>query len=100
MKIDVTRAILDLDGRPVAIEGEPALTLRSAIVNALLTPLKGDEALNGPSKLKNWLLAQRIHGDDSPDMKAEDIALVKERVGRGYTALVVGRVYEMLDPEG
>lgn len=102
MKIDVTQPIVDLSGRPVpegAEEGSPVLTLRSAIVTALLTPFKGDETMEGPAKLKHFLLAQRVHGDDAPDLKAEDIALIKARIGKGYAALVVGRAFELLDPE-
>jgi hypothetical protein len=94
MKINVAQPILDLDGKQ--IDGEA--TLRKACVQVLLNPLKGDDGQSGQDKASLFALAMQINSEDEPDLAIEDWAKIKERVGRGYGPLVVGRVYAMIDP--
>ena len=93
MKIDVTVPMRNLDGEPV-----PDSSLRLIITESLLGVLRGDEGLDGPRKADLYALAFRIHHDDKPDLKAEEISLIKERIGRAYAPLIVGMSYKLLDP--
>lgn len=93
MKIKVTEAIVDLSGKAIG-----DLTLRSVCNEVLLGQIPGDESLGGAKKAEMFALAMRIHDEDEPDLKAEEISLLKDRIGRGYSALVTGRAYELLDP--
>lgn len=101
MKIDMTTVLLALDGKPIPIgPGEDSLnsTLRTIVENALLSPLRGDENVTGAKKAEMFILAMRAHTEDQCDMKAEEITMVKERIGRAFPPLIVGRAYEILDP--
>src|SRR5690349_20123329 len=93
MKIDLRQPIMDLDGKPM-----DDLTVGGAIEQALLIPAKGDDQLTGSAKLKLFLLASKLHGRDELDLAAEDVVLVKDRVGKLYTPIVIGRVWTALDP--
>jgi hypothetical protein len=102
MKIDFATSLLDLDGQPLQ-DGEEAVTLRKIAVNALLATLIVDghtpENLSGEAKIRNALLAEAIHTAKSAiDLKAEDVVLLKERVGRAYQPLLVMRAWALLDP--
>lgn len=94
MNIKLTELITDLDGSPAG----DGLTLGAAIEQALLIPAKGDDQLTGAAKVKLFMLASRLHGKESADLTAEDVVLVKERVGRLFTPIVVGRVWAAIDP--
>lgn len=94
MKIDVVQKILGLDGVPVAEDA----TLRKVCSEALLNTLRGDENMDGVAKAKLFSLALAISAEDEPDLALEDWAKIKERIGRGFTPLIVGRAYELIDP--
>jgi hypothetical protein len=91
MQIDLSSDLLDLDGNGVG------KTLSSFVVDALMAPTKGDETLSGTQKLEMFALAQKIHGSHkSISVQAADIMLIKDRVGKLYPPLVVGRIYAAL----
>ncbi|MDA3900076.1 MAG: hypothetical protein PF637_06105 [Spirochaetes bacterium] len=92
MKANFNTVILDLDGTPIKEGGKPVI-LKSAVVNILmLTDPKAEET--GEQKLKLFNLANKVmQSDAEEDYSAEDLALIKERVGKYGTSLVVGRVY-------
>lgn len=97
MKIDFSAPILDLDGKP--IEGD--LTLGSLSVNALLATLMDHgqpEQLSGTEKVRQAVLAQKIHSEKTIDLQAEDVALLKDRIGRSYAPLAVMQAWQLLDP--
>lgn len=95
MLVNITAEILDLNGA----SADPPLLLRTVLTEALLSPLRGDEGLVGGDKARHFRLAMRIAAaDTSIDLIAEEVALLKDRIGRGYPALVVGRAWDLLDP--
>jgi len=94
MKIDVTQILRDLDGKPI----DENATLRKACLEALLSPLKGDENMQGADKQALFALADRVHAETSPDLAIEEWAKIKDRIGRAYPPLIVGRAYAMIDP--
>ena len=83
----------DSDGQGNAIDA----TLRMACVNALLAPLGQGKSESGMDKVKKYELAKRIYAADEVELSAEDISLIKERVGTVYPAMIVGQVFEMLE---
>ena len=99
--IDVTQVINELGGGPVLVgeEGkEEVLTLRLVCTRSLTAILRQDDSVKGEEKLRRGMLAERIYVNDEVELKAEEVALVKELVGRLYGPLVVLRVWRMLDP--
>lgn len=95
MNVDFSASILDLKGNVIAPENEP-MTVSSVCVGALLATLKGDEGLGGNKKAEMFKLALKISDKAECDVSPEEIVLLRERVGRLWGPLVVGRVYEFL----
>ena len=99
--VDVTQGVFDFDGEPILVgeEGkERPLTLRLVCTKSLTAILRQDETAKGEEKLKRGILAERIYSNDEVDLKAEEISLVKELIGRLYGPLIVMRTWRMLDP--
>jgi hypothetical protein len=102
MLIDFSTAIRDFDGKE--IEDGGVVTLRSLSINALLAPLADasgrPEQLPGTEKVRLATLAQAIHTSaEKLDFKAEDITLLKERIGRAYSPLIVMQAWKLLEGE-
>jgi len=116
-KIAASRSLLPAQTRWVTIEGEPlewttqacetcgrpvetaAMTLRSICTNALLTQQRAEANLPGEKKVWRYKLALQIANEDVIDLPPKDVATLQELVGKLYAALVVGQVWEMLDPK-
>lgn len=87
-----------------AINGEPLLdaeskeakviTLGVVTTNALLAPVQED---SGVQKAKKYKLAIKTVDEKELDLEAEDIAMIKECIGKGYAPLVVGQCFDILD---
>lgn len=87
--------ICDLDGKPF----QDGSTVKSAILQALVSALPGDEKEGRENKLSMFGLQLKVHAaSNETAFTAEEIAMIKDRVSRGYPALVMGRVFEVLDP--
>jgi len=93
--MDLTKPLTDLEGNAFA----DGATYKTVLLGALLNVLRGDETLTGEQKFKLYALSMKIN-DTAADCKiaAEDVVLLKDRVGRAYPPLVVGRVFALLDP--
>lgn len=96
MIIDMNATINDLKNQPVIGDGNKPVLLRDVVQGALLATLKNDENISGVKKAKFFSLAM-LCNQDEVDLKADDIVLIKERVGIAATPLAVGRAYELLD---
>jgi hypothetical protein len=93
MKIKLDTEFKTLKGETV-MEGEGALTLKSVITGAVLMP---NENLTGKEKANRYGIAVRVEAaGKSIELEVEEVALIKEDIGKFYSALVVGQAYEML----
>lgn len=96
--------IVDKDGKKTT-KKFPPFTLRKVCENVLLAP-NTDEAgepkeINGEEKAKRYDLAKRLYaGIGLVDLRAEEIALLKELIGKMYPTLTSGQAWEILDPHG
>jgi len=109
MKINVTQQLTELDGTPMVTgrqicqvcgsvigESEP-MTIRLAATRALTAQYRDELDLAGEEKVARFHLALRLTDETEPDLKAEDIVLIKSVVGKMYGPVVVGRVWNILD---
>jgi len=97
MKIDLSTKVSNLDGTPIPdADGKPT-TLRSIFCNVLTTQQQG-ETISGVEKVKRYNLATRIYSSDEIDLGIDDIKLLRDLVADGYVPLVVGQVWNILDP--
>lgn len=109
MKINLDQPILDFKGNPVLIENskdKDPLTLKSAFFTALSEPAletnaQGQnvpEQLPADQKMRMYKLCNTIINGGEVDLSVEDIAFIKERVGKVFISpLVYGRVSEILE---
>lgn len=94
-KFNLNQPIPNLEGEPLK-QGDKVLTHGAVIRNALMQPVEGD---TGSQKLRKFEVGLKCATDES-ELSAEDITLIKKCVGDMYAPLVVGRVFNLLDPKG
>jgi hypothetical protein len=100
MKIDFSGQITNLANQPVKDEAEKPLTLGSVAIAALLNNMPGDDALSAEKKVTLAVIAQQVHNAEGEvSLSVEDVALVKERIGKAYGPLVVMKAYQLIDAE-
>ena len=106
MKIDFDTPILDLTGTPLMektlVNGEPKdvpITIGSITAGSLLTPLPADQNMSGKDKADLFNLALRVY-KGVVDLSIEDVAKIKDRVGKTHNNLAVGRVWQILEGTG
>lgn len=104
-KIDLTQELRDAQGRPFIyqIEPDPAkprpMTLADACVNALETTTQDDSRLTGEQKFKMDELARQILSKSATPLTVEQIAILKERIGKIYSPAVIGAAWRLLEEQ-
>jgi len=98
MKINLNQAFKNLDGTTVK-QGDDEITLCVVACNSLLSDLP-DEKLTGDKKAHRGKLAMTIHGEDCIDISIEDVALIKELIGKMYGPLIVAQANYFLESSG
>ena len=93
MKVNLTAVLKDDKG----IEVEDG-SLKTLLVNALFSNLKGDETLDGKKKYEMYTLSKKIsEAEEEVELSAEEITLLKDRVGKAYVVLFMGQIWDMLE---
>lgn len=96
MKINFNIELKDMDGKPIMETKDKPLLLDKVCVNAVLSEIP-DEKTTGEQKLQRFQLAKKIYGAGEIDVTAEEIVLLKDKIGKLYLPLVVGQVFEILE---
>ena len=97
--INFTTVLHGFDGKAITgPDGKTSLTLGDVAVGALETPIEEDRNMAGSEKFKRDQLARKIYGAKSVELSVEEVALVKERIGKVYGPIVVGPAWSLLDP--
>lgn len=99
MKIDLDTVLCDLKGVPLKETPEKDFTLGAACCTALLNPFSDEQNLDPKEKFNRYKLAQKISDGGERDLSVEDVATLKKLIGKAFPPLVVGRCYDILDPE-
>jgi hypothetical protein len=96
VKLDFDAKILNLKNEPLK-ESDDDMTLGSVICSVMLNVIPEDQNGTGQKKMQMFRMAQLASQGGEADVKAEDIVLLKDRVAKMCGALIVGRVYDLLD---
>lgn len=104
MIINVKAPIMSIEGTPMkeTLEKDsPNVMLKTIFVNALLFNDQ-DKNLDGNEKMNRWKLAERIMAASNTesgelDAKVEEVAKIKELVGKFFPTGVVGAVYSAIE---
>lgn len=95
MKLNLQRALLTIKGDLVRSPSGEAVSLRDVLVDVLLID---EQNMAGEVKLRQYHLARALTvANDTIEVTVEDLAKMKELVGRFCTVLVAGQVMPMLD---
>ena len=85
------------DHKLVDAEGAQ-LTLGSVAINALLGTY-ADEQISGEEKFKRYQFAERISSAGGQEVSAEEVALLKRLIGKGYPPIIVGPAFLALEKD-
>ena len=96
MKVNFSAEITDLRGNPVK-DGDENLTLGAVACSAMLAVMSTDQNLPSAEKVRMFRLAQKAADGGEVEVTAEDVVLLKDRIGTLYGALIVGRVYDLVN---
>ena len=83
----------DDNKKPIPI----ALSLGEACADALLGMSDTDRTESGTEKFVRWQLASKVINAEEIELTAEDVTLIKDRVGKWYGPMTVGPVYNLLE---
>ena len=97
MKIDFSAVIKDLDGDAVK-DGEKEATLGRVACAALLASYADEQNLPAEDKVKRFRLAEIAAKGGEREVKVEDVALIKQLIGKAFAPLVGGRAYDIIEP--
>lgn len=99
MKINLSQSLLDPNGTPIPESDLPnskPVTLGSIVCQALLAQFQGDNS-DGAEKHRRYKLWALVKNGGEQDFPAEEIAMVKQLIGKGWSPLIVGQCWEMLE---
>lgn len=95
MKINLFVPLLDLKGN-VVLNGKEPVSLKDICSDALGNYV--DQGMSGTQKLVNFAIGLRIAQSESEvELSAEELAIIKDVVGKSYSPLVVGRLNELIE---
>ena len=100
MKVNVKAEIKDLEGNSIPLDEKATkfLTVGNVLTIALRANLEADPEDSGETRMNKFnLLELLLKGEDTIDMSASMVTMIKERVLKVYPgAEVYGRVCEAL----
>jgi len=93
MKINFNQPIKNIRGEEIK-----DLMLKTVSVDALLATFPDEQSLSGEEKAKRYVLATRIYANPKElDLTVEEVAKIKQLIGKGYGPLIVGQAWDMLE---
>ena len=98
MQVDCTKVLKDLDGTTLKNGDKKSddLTVGSIMKQACLLPLQIDADKGGTEKFELFCLAKKIHDAEMLDLRRFEVDILKDRIGKGFTVLIVGQMMEIL----
>lgn len=91
MKINVTGNIKNYDG------SDTDLTFRDCIIQSLNSVVESDSNVSLDDKTNMYKISLRVAADDEVDLSVDERALIKTRVNKFFSPLVVGRVSDLFE---
>lgn len=98
MKLDFTKVLVGLNKEPLKQkDNTDHATLGYVCTEALMATYRNEEQLSAEKKVGRYKLAQKIVGEGEIELSVEEVALLKELVGKAFGPSVVGPAYELLE---
>jgi len=94
MKINFNTEIRLINGESLS----PIMTLKDCTMNVLLSLFDDESKIPGEERAKRYVLATRIYANpEDIDLTVEEISQIKTLIGKGYSPLVVGQAWNLLE---
>ena len=97
MKLRLEEVIKDMDEKPVQGPDKKDMTLKDVCIASLMSSMETDKNMTGDKKVSLFSLAMSLKTNPDYDTTVEEVALIKDRIGKMYTQLVVGRAFELIE---
>jgi len=101
--IDFTQQLVNAAGVGLTESGKDGkiqpIELWEIAINALETASPSDAQLPGVKKFEMDELARKIYKSKKADLSADEIKMLKDRIGQQYPPLIVGASWRLLDGE-
>ena|SRR6185436_12502090 len=95
MRINTTQVLKNYEGKEI-LEDDKPITLRDVFSIGLNSQLP-DEKMTADQKAKIFQITTKLYTNNEVDLTVDQLALIKEQVGKVYNPLVYGRVCEIID---
>lgn len=97
--LGLNEVIVDLDGDPHP-EG---LTFYQAMKAALTNLVHGEETMKGDERFDLYMIASKLKAiadrkPDAEELSVDELAAIKERVGKAFHPSIMGPVWLLIDP--
>ena len=100
MKVDFSAVLLQLNGKDAIKDIDTKdCTLGGVACGALLAPFPDEANLDPKEKVRRFKLAMKASDGGEQELSVEDVGELKTLIGKAYPPLIVGRAFEILDPE-
>ena len=99
MKANFDQVLNDLEGKPIPKnrDNDPTpVTLKSACLIALTTPMQEDQQLTGEQSFKRLELARRINKGGEQELDPDEAVTIRNRAAKVLILEIAGQVYELL----
>lgn len=102
MKINFNQKLFRLVETDEGLKAQPMfdggceMTLRSVSLGSLMI-MAGNDQVPAVERAKRYDLALRFIDSDEVDFEAEEIALIKDLIGKMYHPIIVGQVWRLLE---
>jgi hypothetical protein len=97
MKLNVTQPVKDLNNNDIVDENKNTVPVRKFLVDSLNAYFDDERNLEGSERYKRGKLAYHIQNNDEVEITAEETALLKKLIGKGYLSHTVFYIWNMLE---
>lgn len=95
MKIKINEKLKGIDGKDIALNNAPAITLKDVSITSILTPVQEDGEKLKFEKYEIYKLLRDAKIEVT--LTAEQITIIKKAVGKFQPPLIMGQCFEMLE---
>jgi len=97
MRINWNKEILDYKDRPQKDSDGTVITVGSACYECLHAMSETEKTLSGKEKYDLCKIAKKIKKTPEANFEVEELAKIKDHVGRKGSTFLVGQVYDCLE---
>lgn len=96
MKINWNEKLLDMKNMPVK-DRNGEVTLGDCAVECLMSITDAEKGMAGKERYDLYRLAMKIEKEPKSDFSVDELAKIKDHIGRKTLTLLVGRAYDIIE---